>query len=309
MTPARKQPERSAEKRGKSKKADSSLKHQVLPGGILYVVATPIGNMEDLSNRAKRVLGAVDLVASEDTRSVGVFLSRLGIKARQTSLFEGNEIRKSEEIIRMLEEGDSVALVCEAGTPGISDPGSYLAAAVWNAGFSVTPVPGPCAAVTALSASGFLNQKFFFEGFLPKIRSRRRNRLEKLSRIDATLVFYEAPGRLGRTLAEMTELFGPERRAVVARELTKLYEEFSRDTLENLSKQYANNPPRGEVTLLVEGFIADERISSEELDALILDGLKEGGESSSRLAARLAGESGWPRRKVYERVLELRDCD
>lgn len=280
-----------------------------LSGGTLYVVATPIGNMQDLSPRARHVLGGVDLIASEDTRSVGIFLSRLGIKARQTSLFEGNEIKKSKEIIQRLEKGDSVALVCEAGTPAISDPGSYLTAAVWSAGFRVVPVPGPCAAVAALSASGFLSQKFFFEGFLPKIRSRRKNRLERLSRMDATLVLYESPRRLGRTLSEMVEIFGPERRAVVARELTKLYEEFLRGTLENLAQQYENNPPRGEVTLLVEGFEADERISPDELDALIEKGLKAGGESSSRLAGRLAGESGWPRRKVYEKVLELRKRD
>ena len=283
--------------------ADEPTCDQPVLDGTLYVVATPIGNLSDLSPRIRRVLGEVDLVASEDTRTVGVFLSRLGIKAKQTSLFEGNEVRKSKELVNRLEQGDSVALVCEAGTPGISDPGAELVAAVVDAALRVVPVPGPCAAVTALSASGFSTRRFLFEGFLPKAKGKRKTRLRQLACMDVTLVFYESPRRLARTLEEMAEIFGEERRGVVARELTKLYEEILRDTVGALAKRFHATPPRGEVTLIVEGSKVDKSLTLRELDVLVKEGIEKGEESSSRLAARLAKESGWLRRKVYERVL------
>ena len=272
--------------------------------GTLYVVATPIGNLSDVSARMRETLEEVDLVAAEDTRTVGVFLARLGIEARQTSLFEGNEVKKSQELIAQLKEGETVALVCEAGTPGISDPGAHLVAQAVEAGVRVTPIPGPCAATAALSASGLPTRRFFFEGFLPKAKGRRRERLEALSHLAATLVFYESPRRLQKTLAEMGEVLGDPRRAVVAREITKLHEELVRGTLGELVRRFVETPPRGEVTVLVEGAEEKGEWSTAEMEEAVEEAVALGQDSPSRLAKRLAREGGWKRRQVYELILE-----
>lgn len=272
--------------------------------GTLYVVATPIGNLSDVSARMRQTLEQVDLVAAEDTRTVGVFLSRLGIEARQTSLFEGNEVKKSQELVSQLEGGESVALVCEAGTPGISDPGAHLVAQAVEAGVRVTPIPGPCAATAALSASGLPTRRFFFEGFLPRAKGARRERLDALSSLSATLVFYESPRRLQKTLAEMVEVLGDHRRAVVAREITKLHEEMVRGTLGELLGHFDETPPRGEVTVLVEGAEEKREWSVEEMEEAVEVAVARGQDSPSQLAKRLAREGGWKRRQVYDLILE-----
>lgn len=273
--------------------------------GTLFVVATPIGNLDDLSPRMTQVLQDVDLVASEDTRTVGVFLARIGVDTKQTSFFEGNEVKKTAEILDVLRRGESVALVCEAGTPGVSDPGAHLVSAAAREGFSVVPISGPCAAVTALSASGLPTRRFLFEGFLPKTKGRLHKRLEKLSSLEVTLVFYESPKRLGQTLAEMVKVWGVGRKAVVARELTKLYEEFIREDLGSLAQRFSQKPPRGEVTLLIEGAKAEEKWSGERLDEVICEALASKEQPPSRMAKSLARKSGWKRQEVYNRVLEL----
>ncbi len=272
--------------------------------GTLYVVATPIGNMEDMSPRSIRILQEVDVIAAEDTRTVGVFLSRLGIRNRQLSLFEGNEARRSQEVVRRLKRGQDVALVTEAGTPGISDPGRLLVQQAAEAGCKVVPIPGPCAAVAALSASGLDGDSFFFQGFLPRQAGLRRRLLERLARLPATLVFYESPRRTAQTLEELAEVLGGNRRAVVARELTKVHEELVRGTLSELAEQCGRRRVRGEVVLIVEGAGPDRGIEDWEVDQELAQLLAKG-LSPGQAARRLAEWSGWPRRKLYQRALEL----
>ncbi|MCD6499559.1 MAG: 16S rRNA (cytidine(1402)-2'-O)-methyltransferase [Deltaproteobacteria bacterium] len=276
--------------------------------GILYVVATPIGNMEDLTMRAARILADVDLIASEDTRSIGRFLSRLGIANRQVSLFEGNEARRTDEMITDLIQGQDVALVCEAGTPTISDPGGRLVAAAVDRGIRVIPIPGPSAVVAAVSASGLATDHFYFEGFLPRKAGALRRRLEALSALEATLVFYESPRRTADSLSVMNEVFGGERRAVVARELTKVHEEFVRGTLDSLGQRFADEPPRGEVTILVAGAQTRLILDGEELDAQIRILLDEGLRPRA-IAARLSPETELTSSELYRRVLASKEGD
>jgi len=274
----------------------------------LYVVATPIGNMEDLTPRAARVLADVDVIASEDTRSIGRFLGRLGIAKQQVSLFEGNEARRSEEMIDRLTQGQDVALVCEAGTPTISDPGGRLVTAAVKAGIRVVPVAGPSAVVAAVSASGLATDHFYFEGFLPRKVGPLRRRLEAVATLEATLVFYESPRRTADSLVVMAEVFGGARRAVVARELTKVYEEFVRGTLASLTERFAKEPPRGEVTILVAGAGPCPVLGGEALDEQIRI-LQDEGLKPRAIAARLSPASDLTGSELYRRVLDLRDRD
>ncbi len=274
--------------------------------GVLYVVATPIGNMEDITDRALRVLGDVDLIAAEDTRTVGLFLSRLGLHKRLISYFEGNEAKRTPDLIERIQAGLDIALVCEAGTPAISDPGARLVTAAVAADIRVVPIPGPSAAVTALSASGLSTDHFYFEGFLPKAHSKRMRRLEALRELDATLIFYESPKRTARTLADMLEVLGPDRRAVLARELTKLHEEFIRGTLADLSEMAQQTQLRGEIVILVEGSAEgayDGRLADdidERISRQLASGIQPG-----HIARALASELGIGRRSIYQRALEL----
>jgi len=220
--------------------------------GILYVVATPIGNREDITVRALRVLNEVDLIAAEDTRTTGRLLNYYNIKKPLTSYFEHNEQRKTPSLIRRLMEGARIALVSEAGTPGISDPGYRMVIAALAHGIAVVPIPGPCAAVTALSVAGLPTHRFAFEGFLPPKSGKRKNMLKTLVAEERTLVFYESPHRIMGCLADMLEIFG-DRTAFLAREITKQYEEHIRGTLSHIVRTLHASPVRGEITLLVAG--------------------------------------------------------
>lgn len=221
-----------------------------LTASTLYLVATPIGNLEDMTLRAIRTLKECDVVAAEDTRRTGQLLKYFGISKPLISYFQFNEARRTEEIIDRLQKGQKVALVTDAGSPGISDPGERVVQAAIAAGFRVEPVPGPCALVAALTASGLPTREFHFIGFLPHKTGQRRNRLIQLAGIDGTLILYESPFRIEKLLAELSELM-PGRPAALARELTKKFEQFQRGTPAELSGLLKNRSIRGEFVVLV----------------------------------------------------------
>lgn len=225
---------------------------------MLYLVPTPIGNLEDITLRALRVLGEVDLIACEDTRTSGVLLAHYNIDTPRTSYHDHNERRKAPQLIAQMQAGQDVALVTDAGSPGISDPGFYLVRECVRHGIAVEALPGPTAFVPALTASGLPCERFVFEGFLP-VKKGRRKRLDALAGEPRTMVFYEGPHRLAKTLAQFEEVFGPDRPAAVGRELTKKFEDIRRGTLAELRAHYEVQPKvRGEVVILVGG--ADGRI-------------------------------------------------
>jgi len=220
--------------------------------GTLYLVATPIGNLEDITLRALRTLKECDLVAAEDTRHTGNLLKHFGISRPLLSYFQFNEAKRSEEIISRLKHGEKVALVTDAGSPGISDPGERVVRAAIIAGLRVEPVPGPSALVAALTASGLPADEFHFIGFLPHKSGQRRNRLDRLKAIEGTLVFYESPYRVEKLLRELAEIL-PERQTVLARELTKKFEQFLRGTPEQLLVEIQRRVLKGEFVVLVAG--------------------------------------------------------
>ena len=277
-----------------------------MTSGTLYIVATPIGNLEDITFRAVRILKEVDLVAAEDTRHSRKLLSHFGISRPLTSYFDHNKSLKGEYILERLREGQSVALISDAGTPCISDPGYQLVRDAISAGITVVPVPGPCAAVAALSAAGLPTNRFAFEGFLPNRRGKRREKLVAVAAERRVLVFYESPNRLTDTLADILEVCG-DRDAVVAREVSKLHEEFARGPVSSLILQFRERGVRGEVVLLLapaeEPPVAGEAAVSELLVAY----LGTPGLSLKDAVRRVAAETGRPRSEVYEEALRLRD--
>lgn len=219
----------------------------------LYLVATPIGNLSDISDRAKKVLSEVSFVAAEDTRNSFKLLSALGIQAELVSYHEHNKYSSGERIIARLLSGESCALITDAGMPAISDPGEDIVRLAADAGIKVTVIPGACAAVSALSVSGLSTAKFVFEGFLPVKGSERKKRLELLSSEERTMIIYEAPHKLRNTLDDLMKVFGKKRKISLCRELTKLNEEIERLTLGDAVKRYAEKEPRGEYVLILEG--------------------------------------------------------
>lgn len=231
-------------------------KNRILPS-TLYLVATPIGNLADLSERAIKVLTEVDFIAAEDTRNTGHLLSYLGIRKPLISYFEHNKRERGEVIAERLVAGESCALVTDAGTPAISDPGEDLVALCASRGIAVTSIPGCCAGITALTLSGLPTGRFCFEGFLSMNRTERRRHLEELKRERRTMIFHEAPHKLIATLADLAETFGGERRIALCRELTKRNEEVLRMTLREANEHYATHAPRGEYVLIVEGATED----------------------------------------------------
>ena len=225
--------------------------------GTLYIVATPIGNLEDITQRALRVLGEVDIVACEDTRRTRVLLNHFGIKTKTISYHEHNERERAEQICKLLVSGKHVALVSDAGTPLINDPGFRVINAAIELDLPVVPIPGPAAFVSALVASGLPSDQFLFAGFPPARANARRVKLEELSAIPATLIFYEAPHRIAATLKDALEVLG-NRQAAVARELTKIHEEIVRGSLSHLIERFGNGlPVRGEIVLVISGAAVD----------------------------------------------------
>jgi len=267
--------------------------------GTLYVTATPIGNLEDLGPRAERVLREVAVIAAEDTRVTRRLLARYEIHTPLTSYHAHTGVAKTDAIVERLLSGEDVALVSDAGTPGISDPGAALVTAAVAVGVTVVPIPGPSAVVAALSASGLDPSRFVFQGFLPRSRGAQRKVLEALRPLPHTLVIYEAPGRLGGTLGILGEVLG-DRQAVVAREVSKKFEEFVRGSLTELEARYDGQPPRGECVVMVAG-TGDEAAAPPDpdaLDAFLREALTGG--ASVRDAARAGAErTGAPRREVY----------
>ena len=270
--------------------------------GRLWVCATPIGNLEDVTLRLLRVLGEADVVAAEDTRRTAKLLAAHGLHARMVSYHDADEPARTQELLGRLERGDHVALVTDAGTPAVSDPGYHLITGALAAGVAVEVVPGPSAVLAALVASGLPTARFAFEGFLPRRPGDRRRRLEALASDDRTLVFFEAPSRLAGTLEAMAAVLGP-RRAALARELTKLHEEVRRATLaELLAGLDPEEPLKGEIALVVEGASPAEGVLADAI-ARARD-LVAAGTPKSGAAAQAAAQHGVPRRAVYEGLLE-----
>lgn len=281
--------------------------------GTLHVVATPIGNLEDVTLRALRILGEADLVFAEDTRRTRILLDRHGVAARPKSLHAHNEQSRIAQALDVLSGGGSVALVSDAGTPLISDPGDRLVAAVVRAGHRVEALPGPSAVLAALAISGLPPQPFTFLGFLPRRAGERSALLEAYRERPETLVLFESPRRLGKTLSELLTVFG-DRKACVARELTKLHEEARRGPLSELALAYAEGT-LGEVTLVVEGWDrqaaepmgdASAPFDDAEIDVRI-GALLEAGKRPKEVAATLARETSVPRRILYARAVTLRE--
>jgi len=269
--------------------------------GTLYLTATPIGNLEDITLRAIRILSSAALIAAEDTRQPRKLLDHYRIHTPLVSYHEHNKLTRIEPILAALQTGD-VALVSDAGTPALNDPGFELVRAVLAAGYPVSPVPGASAPLAALVASGLPTDAFVYLGYLPRKRGERRQVIAAAAALPYTLIFLEAPHRLADALADLDELLGP-RRAAAARELTKLHEEIVRGTLPEVREHFTANEPRGEFTLVIEGLTAAERWDEDRLSRAAAAGLA-GGAAPSQLAGELAAQSGWPRRQVYKLLLE-----
>lgn len=271
---------------------------------VLYVVATPIGNLRDISLRALEVLAEVDAIACEDTRHTARLLAVHGIRKPLISYFEHNEQRRAPELLARLARGERVALVSDAGTPGISDPGYRLVRAAGEAGIPVRAIPGACAAIAALAIAGLPTDRFVFEGFLPPRAQARAQRLRELAHEPRTLVFYESARRLGESLAAMAQELGEERDAAVVRELTKLHEETARDTLGQLAARFSRGQARGEITVVVAGASAAPRV--EHLGVSVGDLIAAGMEprAASKVIARLSGRTS---REIYQEAVRARE--
>jgi 16S rRNA (cytidine1402-2'-O)-methyltransferase len=272
--------------------------------GTLYVVATPIGNLEDITQRALRVLATVDLIACEDTRHTRKLLAHYGIEKPTISYHEHNERERAEQIADRIAAGEQVALVADAGTPAISDPGYRLVRECLERGLKVVPVPGPAAFVAALIASGLPTDQFFFGGFLPAKSHARRARLMEVRALAATLIFYEAPHRLAASLADARAILG-ERKAAVARELTKLHEEIARGSLGELAQRFSREKTRGEIVLVIDRAEAatEEELSRHDDLAAILERkisqLEDEGMDHRAALKRAARELGLKRDEAY----------
>lgn len=273
--------------------------------GILYVVGTPIGNLEDMTFRAVRILQTVDLIAAEDTRHTGKLLQHFQITTPQISYHEHNSNSRISELLQQLSNGKAIALVTDAGMPAISDPGFELVKACVEAGILVVPIPGPSAVITALSAAGLPTEKFVFEGFLPTKNQDRQERLEFLQAEARTIIFYESPHRLRQTLQDLADALGQDRRLVLARELTKLYEEFFRGKIGDAIAYYTEREPQGEYTLVVAGLPPlKPQLSEAELKAELQQIMSQG-ISRSQASRQLAKATSLPRRHLYQLALAI----
>lgn len=275
--------------------------------GTLFLVATPIGHLGDMTFRAVETLKQVSTIAAEDTRRARILCEHFGVGTRIISMPAFSESLRAEGIVARLRAGDDIALISDAGMPGISDPGTLLVQKAIESGIRVVPIPGACAAIAALSASGLSTSRFHFAGFLPRKGKARRALLDLLQRVEATLVIYESPERIGATLQELSVHWGP-RRAVIARELTKVHETFVRGTLGTLAVKFQEKP-RGEITLIVEGAPSASEgaaVSDESIEAEIERRLNLGERSLKDLARELAEVSGRRKSEVYAQALKVK---
>lgn len=273
--------------------------------GILYLVPTPIGNLGDISDRCRETLAAADFIAAEDTRVSIKLLNHLELKKPMVSYHEHNKKESGEKLLARLLAGESCALVTDAGSPAISDPGEDLVRLCAEHGVQVIAIPGPCALVTALSISALPTGRFCFEGFLPVPKKERQERLNALVRESRTMIFYEAPHKLRTTLADLLSAFGAERKISLCRELTKLHEQVQRMTLAQAVDFYKENEPRGEYVLVVEG-AADVAEDVSETDALsLVKALMERGLSKKDAVKQVAKETGIAKNALYDAALDL----
>lgn len=274
--------------------------------GILYLVPTPIGNLGDLSNRVIETLTEADFIAAEDTRVTVKILNHLGLKKPMVSYYRHNTDTSGPQILQRILEGESCALVTDAGTPAISDPGEELVALCAEADVTVVGIPGPCALVTALAVSGLPTGRFTFEGFLAMNKKNRREHLDSLRGERRTMIFYEAPHKLVSTLSDMSGTFGPERRISLCRELTKLHEEVRRTTLGEALVWYQENTPRGEFVLVVEGEPTREEspaLTQEEAAERVRK-LYESGIPMKEAAKQVAAETGFQKKELYRMAVQ-----
>jgi 16S rRNA (cytidine1402-2'-O)-methyltransferase len=273
--------------------------------GVLYIVATPIGNLEDISLRALRILKEVDRIAAEDTRHTRILLSHYDIRTPLTSYHEHNEKTQAQRLVERLQRGENIALVSDAGTPAISDPGFRLVVEALRADVRIIPLPGPSALATVLSASGLPTDRFAFEGFLPAKRQERDARLHALRSESRTLVFYEAPHRVKESLMTMRRIFG-DREIVVAREVSKVHEEFLRGSIERVLTQLAEREVKGELTIVVHGARREAQVSEEELIAQIRR-MAEEGIGVKQISELLGERYQVAKREVYRLALSIRN--
>lgn len=278
--------------------------------GILYLVATPIGNLEDMTYRAVRILGEVDLIAAEDTRNSIKLLNHFDIKTPMTSYHEHNKYEKAEELVAKLVAGTNIAVITDAGTPGISDPGEELVRQCYEAGITVVPVPGACAAINALIASGLPTRRFAFEAFLPSDKKERKQVLDELEKETRTIIIYEAPHRLLKTLSELNSKLG-NREATICRELTKKHETFFKTTLEDAVTHYETTEPKGECIIVIKGISRETLIMEEQMkweSMSIPDHIKmymSEGLDKKEATKQVAKDRGVPKRDIYEYSKEL----
>lgn len=281
-------------------------KTPVLERGALYVVGTPIGNLGDFSPRARETLEEADFIAAEDTRVTLKLLNHFGIKKPLISYFEHNKLEHGPMIVAKLQEGQTCALVSDAGMPAVSDPGETLVAACAQEGIPVYVVPGPTAAVSALAISGLPTGRFTFEGFLSVNKRSRKEHLEAVTNEDRTMIFYEAPHKLRKTLSDFSKVFGSDRRVALCRELTKVHEEVWRTTLGEAAAHYREKEPRGEFVLVIEGrerpTVQEEEYTLEEAAALARE-LAAGGLSASEAAKQAAQQTGFKKSQLYSALL------
>ena len=273
--------------------------------GSLYIVPTPIGNLEDLTFRAVRVLKEVDLIAAEDTRHTQVLLDHYGIRTPVTSYHEHNERSKAHALVEQLRGGTSIALLCDAGTPIVSDPGYRLVIESIRVGVQVIPLPGPSAVIAALSAAGLPTDRFGFEGFLPAKKSERRSTLESLKEDTRTLIFYEAPHRLKETLADMADIFG-NREIAIAREISKVHEEFLRGAIREILDRLEQQNVRGEITLVVQGATTRAPIPEEKVINEIRQ-LAENGVRVKEISELVGARHGISKREIYRLALQVKN--
>ena len=274
--------------------------------GMLYLVPTPIGNLGDISIRCRETLEQADFIAAEDTRVTMKLLNHLGIKKSLVSYYEHNKAYKGNVILDRIAAGETCALVSDAGSPAISDPGEDLVRQCAEAGITVCAIPGPCAVITALSISGQSTGRFCFEGFLSTAKKSRREHLESLISEKRTMIFYEAPHKLLATLEDMAAVFGPDRPISLCRELTKLHEEVVRTTLDEAIVKYTEQPPRGEFVLVLAGAPEEEKHTATAQDAAqMVATLMEGGMSRKDAVKQTAAQLNLPKNAVYDAALDI----